>query len=139
MFEESPKTPMKFKGLPEQKKRLINSYPVRNDVKWEKEGDFVVITYIKNFGRFEGWIHRRIGGAKEIRRPLDEKGTIIWDMCDGEHTIFDICTKMDQLYKEDMEPVLKRVLGFIQILLSRGLLRLVEKNEQRKKEKENKD
>lgn len=126
------KTPMKFEELSESKKRLLKAYPIRTDVKWEKKGNIVVITYKKNFGRFEAWLHRRIGGPSFIKRPLDEKGTKIWEMCDGKHTILDICIEMDRIYKEDMEPVLKRTLGFLEILLTRGLIRLEEKNEKGK-------
>lgn len=139
MSKKSPKTPMKFKELSESKKRMLKVYPIRTCVKWEKEGKIVVITYKKDFGRFEGWIHRRIGGPSEIKRPFDEKGTKIWEMCDGKHTIFDICTEMDRKYKEDIEPVLKRVLGFLEILLFRGLLRLEERDDKEREEKEKTD
>lgn len=136
MAKNTPKTPMKYEDLSEHKKRLLKCYPMKTGVKWEKEGDFAVITYEKNFRPLEGWIHRRIGGPGDIRRPLDEKGTRIWDMCDGEHTVIDICTEMDNIYKEDMEPVMKRVLGFLEILLFRGLIRLEEKNEKERRKDE---
>ena len=104
--------------------RLLTVYPIRRAVKWRWRGDIVAITYDKEFGRFERWLHKRIGGPTEIKVPLDEVGTKIWLMCDGSHTIKDICDEMDAAYKEDIEPVLTRVWGFLERLLNRNLIRL---------------
>jgi hypothetical protein len=53
-------------------------------------------------------------------------------MCDGEHTIKDICEEMDRKYKEEMEPVVRRVGKFIEMLLKLNLvtLRGVEEKEE---------
>jgi hypothetical protein len=46
-------------------------------------------------------------------------------MCDGKTDILHICINIDANYKEEMEPVLPRVLKFLEMLLKRGLLRLL--------------
>jgi hypothetical protein len=102
----------------------MSAYPVRNPVKWRMEGGRAIIIYKKDLGRVEKKIQKVIGGPENIRRPLDDKGTDIWQMCDGEHTLLQICEEMDKKYKEEMEPVIKRVGRFIEMLLSLNLISL---------------
>jgi len=45
-------------------------------------------------------------------------------MCDGKHTLKDICTELDEQYHEEIEPVLDRVWKFLEKLLSINLIRL---------------
>ncbi len=86
------------------------------------EEDIVVVTYKKNFGRFEKWLHSKIGGPPDIRCPLDEVGSEIWLLCDGKHSILEICRIMDEKHHENIEPVTKRIWGFLEILHGRGLI-----------------
>jgi len=117
-------------------KMLLTAKPIRNEeVNWvEKEGR-VVLIYPKNFTRFEKFLHRHLGGPDNIRRPLDHKGTFIWKMCDGKHNVHEICQASYNEFKEDIEPVLRRVWGFLEILLQLNLITF-EKPEKEKKEKE---
>ena len=42
------------------KKELLLKKPVRTsdeNIKWEYENDIIVITYPKNFGKLEKWLH----------------------------------------------------------------------------------
>ncbi len=127
---EEAQTPMKLQGLPETTKKILFAYPIRN-VDWVKEPwrksaePVAILFYPKTFTRFERILHRYIGGPTLIRRPLDVKGTRIWEMCDGKTDVLHICINVDAKYKEDMEPVIPRVLKFLEMLLKRGLLRLL--------------
>lgn len=126
---------MEFKDLSPKMKMLLTSIPLRNeDVEWIEEDGKIVLVYPKNFTRFERFLHRHIGGPENIRRPLDEKGAFIWRMCDGNHNIHDICKKTYKKFKEDIEPVVKRVWGFLEMLLRLNLIILnaPEKEEQGK-------
>ena len=116
--------PVRFTDLDPKMQRVLSVYPARNLVKWEREGDRVVLTYKKDFTKFERGLQKRLGGPDVIRRPLDEKGSRIWELCDGQHTLQDICDEMDALYHEDIEPVLDRVWKFLEILLKLNLIRL---------------
>ena len=116
--------PRKFSDLPPKMQRLLSVYPMRNRVKWKHRDDHVMLVYPKNFSKFETWMHKRIGGPDMIRRPLDEVGSKIWLMCDGKHTIQEMCTELDEQYHEEIEPVLDRVWKFLEILLGSNLIRL---------------
>lgn len=116
--------PVKFSDLDPAMQKVLRVYPVRYPVKWSHEGDRVVLTYPKDFTKFEHALHKRLGGPDVIRRPLDEKGSKIWERCDGRHTLQDICEEMDALFQEDIEPVLDRVWKFLELLLKLNLIRL---------------
>jgi hypothetical protein len=110
---------------------ILNIRPVRNPVYWKKENGLVVIIYKKHFTRFERWLHKYIGGPEYIRRPLDEKGTVIWELCDGKHTVRDICNELDKRFKEEVEPVFPRVQKFLEMLLRLNLIRLIPVSQRR--------
>lgn len=116
--------PVKFTDLDPKMQRVLGVYPVRMHVKWVYEKDLVVLIYKKDFSKFEKKLHSKIGGPEDIRRPLDDKGSKIWELCDGQHTLKDICDEMDGIYHEDIEPVLDRVWKFLEILLQLNLIRL---------------
>jgi hypothetical protein len=123
---------MKLESLDPKMRMLLMCKPIRNEaVEWVEEEDRIVLIYPKNFTRFERFLHRRIGGPDIIRRPLDDKGTYIWKMCDGDHNVHEICKATYSEFKEDIEPVLKRVWGFLEILLKLNLISI----EKPKKEK----
>jgi hypothetical protein len=103
---------------------ILGSYPVRNPVSWHKENGIAVITYKKEFTKFESWLQRRIGGPEIVRRTMDEMATIIWELSDGRHSIKEICDILDKRYHEEVEPVLEYVHKVLVILLERNLIRL---------------
>ena len=122
-----PRTPMRVDELPEATQALLLVTPRRNPVvEWEEDEKtgLVTLIYRKNLTRIERAMGKVLHAIPEIRRPLDAPGSDIWRMLDGETPIADICTEVDRRYKEEMEPVLKRVVGFVQMLAERGLVLL---------------
>jgi len=118
---------MSLADVPEDVRRLLLVRPVRNpDVEWEEDPRThrVTLVYPKDFSVAERALKRALRAVDEIRRPLDDPGSDIWRLCDGEHDIADICTEVDAKYKEAMEPVLTRVSDFVKLLADRGLVRL---------------
>ena len=114
---------MELDHLSPKMKMLLSSFPIRNeDVEWVEEDESVVLIYPKNFSRFERFLHRHVGGPDNIRRLLDDKGTFIWKRCDGKHNIHDICSEIHNEFREDIEPVVKRVWGFLEILHGLNLI-----------------
>jgi hypothetical protein len=125
---------MKLESVDPKMRMLLMCKPKRNEaVDWLEEEEKVILIYPKNFTRFERFLHKRIGGPDIIRRPLDDKGTYIWKMCDGDHNVHEICKATYSEFKEDIEPVLKRVWGFLEILLKLNLI-TIEKPDKAKKD-----
>jgi hypothetical protein len=113
--------------VPSRLRGVLLAYPVKNESRLEWKADargMVTVTHRKDLRRWERWLMKKVGGSPVINRKLDAPGSDIWRLCDGRHTVADICGIMDQKYREDMEPVLKRVVGFLEMLLERNLISL---------------
>lgn len=120
----APQRPGTFGGLPEKTRALLALYPARQPVKWRVEDDVVVVSYRKRFTPLERWLHKRLGGPTQVRRPLDECGTLIWTLCDGRHTVLEICDEVDGRFHESVEPVFRTVVAFLERLHRTGLIRM---------------
>ena len=107
------------------KKDLLLRKPSKNTdskINWEHEDGIIVITYPKDFGTIEKWLHNRIGGPELVRRPLDKYTTLIWELIDGENTVKDIVDKFDSKFGEEVAPAAKRVQKFFEKLLELNLI-----------------
>ena len=107
------------------KKDLLLRKPSKNTdskINLEHEDGIIVITYPKDFGTIEKWLHNRIGGPELVRRPLDKYTTLIWELIDGENTVKDIVDKFDSKFGEEVAPAAKRVQKFFEKLLELNLI-----------------
>ena len=106
--------------------KVLKSVPIRREdvIKWEKEGDVIVIIYDKNLSRIEEWIRGKIGGSEVIRRPLDQYTTFIWEKCNGENSIADIIREFDNEFGEIVAPAGARVITFMEKMLKINVVRL---------------
>ena len=95
-----------------------------SDVKCIYENKKIVIIYPKKFGKIEKWVRDRIGGPKEMRRPLDKFTTFIWEKCDGKNNIAQIINKFDKKFGEEISPADVKVQKFIKRLLELNLIQL---------------
>ena len=131
---------MRLESLDPKTRLLLSIIPKRNEaVEWEENEGIVTLIYPKNFTRLERFLHKRIGGPENIRRPLDDKGTFIWKMCDGNHNVHEICKDSHDRFKEDIEPVVKRVWGFLETLLNLHLITIEKPGDDKDKENGEKD
>ena len=108
-----------------KKKDILLRKPSKNrdsNIKWKNEEGIIVITYPKDFGTIEKWLHNRIGGPELVRRPLDKYTTLIWELIDGENTVKDIVDKFDSKFGEEVAPAAKRVQKFFEKLLELNLI-----------------
>lgn len=114
-------------GVPARFRRILAAVPMRNEdfLKWAMDpGGLVTITHAKNLKNWERWLMKRLGGSSILKRKLDGPGSDIWVLCDGEHTVAAICNVLDKKYRERIEPVLTRVVRFLEVLLARNLIYL---------------
>ena len=95
-----------------------------SDVRCIYENKKIVIIYPKKFGKIEKWVRDRIGGPKEMRRPLDKFTTFIWEKCDGDHNLAEIISEFDNQFGEEVAPADQRVQKFIKQLLELNLITL---------------
>jgi len=121
--------------MPMEKKKIMDSptyqgpdprfiFPVRSEVEWFYRNEKIVLVYPKNFNRFEKKLHKVLKGPENIMRPLDEVGTLLWEMSDGEHCLAEIYLTEQERFHERVEPVDKVVGGLLETMLKLGLLGL---------------
>ena len=76
-------------------------------------GRRVVLRIPKQFGRIEGWFANLLRAPREIRRPLDQMNSLLWELSDGSRTFGEICGVMDEVFREEIAPVMQRTAAAI--------------------------
>ena len=104
--------------------KILAMKPRRTLETWKRTqpGDLVVITHPKPFGRAEAKLAKLLKGSPVVNRKLDEYGSQIWELCDGEHTVEQIARALADRFHERFEPAVPRTLKFITLLAERGLV-----------------
>jgi len=116
---------------------LDGAYPIRLPVWWARRGAagphpeltgvtgrFIVIRHPKRFKRFEGILARLLRAPKELRRPLDDLNSLLWELCDGTRSFEEICNLMDSTFHERIAPVAERTTAALTRLNQLGLIGL---------------
>ena len=116
---------------------LDDSYPVRLPVWWGRRGSagphpdlegvtgrFVVIRHPKKFTRIEGFLARMLRAPRELRRPLDDMNSLLWELCDGTRKFAEICRLMDATFHERISPAKERTSAAITRFNQLGLIGL---------------
>ncbi len=118
---------------------LFEQYPCRAPVWWARvgiveknpslrgvSGRKVVLRIPKQFGRFEGWVASLLRAPKEIRRPLDAMNSLLWELGDGSRTFGEICTVMNDVFHEDIAPVIQRTATAIGLFQHNNLMLMLD-------------
>ncbi|DAC56849.1 MAG TPA: hypothetical protein HA354_06495 [Candidatus Poseidoniaceae archaeon] len=119
--------------------QMYDKYPCRLPVWWGHFGDVgvkpdingisgkkVVLRIEKKFTRFEKLLAKLFRAPREIRRPLDAKNSMLWQLCDGRRSFQDICTILDNLFHEDIAPVIHRTAAGINLLKAKNLMTVLD-------------
>lgn len=114
-------------------------YPCRLPVWWGRVGEVgphciaegvtgkkIVLRIEKRFTRFERILAKVLRAPREVRRPLDEMNSMLWELCDGSRNFQSICEHMDEVFKEDIAPVVDRTASGIDALKSRNLMTVLQ-------------
>lgn len=118
---------------------LSQQYPCRVPVWWGRFGDVerdpsiqgvsgrkVVLRIPKEFRRIERIFARLLRAPKELRRPLDRMNSMLWELCDGSRTFEDICTQLNNVFKEEIAPVIHRTTAALHLFQSQNLLLMLD-------------
>jgi hypothetical protein len=63
-----------------------------------------------------------VAPAQQQAHELDEVGTFLWNLFDGEHSIADICTELCETYDVNESVAMKDIESFIGKLQREGLI-----------------
>ena len=113
-------------------------YPTRLPVWWCRTGESkshpdlegvtgktVILRFEKKFGRIEKIAAKLFRAPKELRRPLLDKNSVLWELCNGKRTFEEICQHMSETYHEEVSPVVHRTQAGLQVFINLNVLRSV--------------
>ncbi len=76
----------------------------------------------KLFQFFEKIMFKITKGPKELRRPLDDMNSLLWELSDGSRKFDEICKIMDEVFAEHISPVEERTAIALRQFESLGFL-----------------
>jgi hypothetical protein len=96
-------------------------YPTRLPVWWGRHGSpgphplergvsgkLVTLRIEKKFNRLEAFIRKVLRGPRELKRPLDDLNSVIWELADGTRSVDEIVGLMDITFHEKVAPAKHR-------------------------------
>ncbi|MEC7168334.1 MAG: hypothetical protein VXW14_05035 [Candidatus Thermoplasmatota archaeon] len=122
-----------------QQHPLANKYPVRLPVWWCRTGEAgphptvdgctgkrIVLRFEKKFGKIERIFAKLMRAPHELRRPLLEKNSVLWELCNGQRTFAQICEHMNSTFHEEVSPVVHRTQAGIQVFMGLNVMKIVD-------------
>ncbi len=98
--------------------------PVRNNsIGWSQDDTGLVTLEIENKGVMNRIAQKLLKKPKISYIHLDEIGSFVWPMIDGERSIMDMGAPMEKHFGEKAQPTYDRLAQFFQILESYGFIR----------------
>lgn len=96
----------------------LEKIPIHSDIKWTKDESGAVTLEIENKGLLNRIFQKILKKPKISYIHLDEAGSLVWTLLDGEKTIYDIGVAVREHLGEGADPLYERIIKFIQILVS---------------------
>lgn len=112
-----------------KKKEVINenyleNIPVRKeDLRWDTDDKGVVTLYVHNTGLMKKITQKLLKKPEYTQVHLDETGSFVWPLIDGERNIIDLGKDVKEHFGEKAEPLYPRLAKFFQILESYGFVK----------------
>ena len=110
------------------------AFPTRAPVWWGRRGPAgphpersgvtgrqIVIRISKTLSGLEALLSRILRAPKEVRRPMDDMNSVLWELMDGTNQFIEICHLMDATFHERIAPVDERLQAAVNQLVSDGL------------------
>ncbi len=91
---------------------------------WTKDENGVVTLEIENTGVVNRIAQKLLKKPKITYIHLDEMGSFVWPLIDGEKTIIELGEYVEQRFGEDAHPLYERLVKYFQILESYNFVRL---------------
>lgn len=109
------------------RQEALAAIPIRNDqVRWEVNGRQEVVLLIPRRQDRLGQLLNRIFAAPEHRQiVLDEIGSEVWQLCDGEHTVDEIVRTLTSRHRLSRREVELSLTLYLQQLARRRLIGLI--------------
>ena len=94
----------------------------RGDINWKKDENGAVTLEIENKGAFNRIAQKLLKKPKISYVHLDEMGSFVWPLMDGEKDLAAIGKIVGEHFGEKAEPLYERLAKYFQILDSYGFI-----------------
>lgn len=96
--------------------------PLKNHKEWiEKENSvYLIFNHDRKIERFASWLTNK---PKVTDIELDDMGTKVWNLINGERSVYTIGQNLLDEYGKDCEPVYNRLIMYLRYLNKRGWIR----------------
>ena len=102
-----------------EKPNYLEKIPVRNpEIAWTTDEKGIVTLEIQNKGVMKRITQKLLKKPKVTYIHLDENGSFVWPLIDGEKSILDMAPLVDAHFGEAAHPLYERLVKFFQILES---------------------
>ena len=106
------------------KENFLEKIPQRNpQINWKNENGNITLE-IENKGLFNRLAQKLLKKPKVSFIHLDEMGSFIWPLIDGETDIIALGEKVKEHFGDKAEPLYERLSKYIKILESYGFVKL---------------
>ena len=108
-----------------QSGNFLDKKPSRKDgIDWTTDKDGIVTLEIKNKGFFNFIAQKLFKKPKISYIHLDEMGSFVWPLIDGEKDITELGKMVDEHFGEKAQPLYERLAKYFMILESYGFITL---------------
>ena len=109
-------------------RNYLNRIPIRNHtINYKSDEEGIVTLEVENKGFMNTLLQKLIKKPRTSFIHLDKTGSFVWPLIDGEKTIGDIATLVDEHFGEDSHPLYERLIKYFQILESYGFIKWANK------------
>lgn len=111
---------MKQKVIPEN---YLEKKPARKaEIAWKTDSSGLVTLEIENTGVFNRLAQKLLKKPKISFIHLDETGSFVWPLLDGQKNIIELGNAVDEHFGEKAHPLYERLAKYFQILDSYGFI-----------------
>ncbi len=95
---------------------------------WETDEQGMVTIFVENKGMFHRIAQKYFNRPKVSQIHLEEMGSFIWPLIDGERSVMAIGEFVKEHFGEEAEPLYPRLAGYIQMLENNDLIKVEKTN-----------
>lgn len=111
-------------------KNYLDKIPVRNSIyRWSADQNGAVTLEVENKGVFNKIAQKLFKKPKISYIHLEETGSFIWPLIDGEKTVFDLGKEVEEKFGEASHPLYERLITYMNTLDSYGFITWLEESE----------
>lgn len=107
-------------------KNFLEAIPVRaEDITWSVNEENIVTLAIENKGIFNKIAQKLFKKPKISYIHLDEMGSFVWPIIDGQANLIEIGKKVEEHFGEKANPLYERLAKYFKILESYGFIKFI--------------